>query len=58
MSFNQLQDALQSVNLSKLARASGLTVRTLRRIKNGAVSVALSTTIERVQPHLRAARRK
>lgn len=57
LTTNELRAALRDANLSKLARHSGITLRTLRRIKNTDKDVKAST-IEAVQPHLKASRAK
>jgi AraC-like DNA-binding protein len=56
MTTEQLRTALQNANLSRLARHSGVTVRTLRRIKNQQIGSVMASTIERVQPHLKRER--
>lgn len=42
------------MNLSELARLSGIPLRTLRRLKNGDGD-AMAATVERIEPHLRKA---
>ena len=44
----------QRMNLSLLARLSGVPLRTLRRIKNTDCAI-LSTTMERIEPHVKKA---
>lgn len=56
MTSQELREALRTANLSKLARHSGVALRTLRRIKNGDKDVKAST-IEAVQPHMKASRK-
>lgn len=54
MNMKDLRKRLQRLNLSKLARLSGVPLRTLRRLKNGDGDV-LAATVARVEPHLRGA---
>jgi DNA-binding Xre family transcriptional regulator len=56
MDITQLRTALQACNLSKLSRDSGVHIRTLRRIKHEKTEDILVGTIEKIKPHLRAAR--
>jgi transcriptional regulator with XRE-family HTH domain len=53
----KLREKLEStrVNLSKLARLSGVSIRTLRRIRHGQ-HLPQQGTIAKIEPHLKGAR--
>lgn len=46
----------ERVNLSALERLSGVPIRTLRRIRKGHTE-AMPSTVERVAPHIKEARK-
>lgn len=54
MNTTHLKAALARVDASKLARLSGVTARTIYRIRDGAHSPRLET-VERLMPHIKAA---
>lgn len=56
MKIDQLRDTLRQdrMNLSALARLTGIPLRTLRRLKNGDGD-AMAATVERIEPCLRKA---
>ena len=57
MTPTKLREALANCNLCRLERLSGVSARTLRRIRNTSNPIRAST-IETVVPHLAAARCK
>ena len=57
MNTTQLKAALARVDASKLARLSGVTARTIYRIRDGAHSPRLET-VEKLAQHIKRATRK
>lgn len=57
MNTTQLKAALARVDASKLSRLSGVTARTIYRIRDGAHSPRLET-VEKLAPHIRKATKK
>jgi transcriptional regulator with XRE-family HTH domain len=53
MTFEQIKARLRRLNLTHLARLSGVDVRTLRRLRNGYTSSASSATLDKLRPLLR-----
>lgn len=53
MDLNTLKLKLAAVNLSRLARDTGINVRTLRRIRGGQTGDVLLTTMEKIEASLK-----
>lgn len=53
MDLNTLKIKLAAVNLSRLARDTGINVRTLRRIRSGQTGDVLLTTMEKIEASLK-----
>ena len=52
MTLDDLRRRLQDANLSALSRASGVHIRTLRRIKHGRSINIMVSTVEALEPHI------
>ena len=52
MTVTDLRAALAHANLSQLARATGMPLRTLRRLRNGTQQDVLASTVAKLEPHL------
>jgi DNA-binding Xre family transcriptional regulator len=52
MNIQQLRKRLETANLTRLARATEIDIRTLRRIKHGRTQNVLLRTMETLEKHL------